>query len=82
MTAWPREEARTQVEETFDVEAVEVAFERALRQADAADHDGGEGAMPAGDAQPAAGAAGAVADDVDVGVDGNGGCRLHVTVAG
>jgi len=57
-------------EEALDVEAVEVTSETTLGQADAANHEGGERAMPAGDAEPAAGAAGAVADDVDVRVDG------------
>jgi len=65
-------------EQALDVKAVEIAFQAVQGQADAANHDGGEWTMPAGDTEPAAGAAGTVADDVHVGVDEARGCRLQV----
>ena len=57
------------LEQTLDVEEVEISFQGAGTQADSAHHESGQRTMPARHAQPAAGATGAIADDVDVGVN-------------
>ncbi len=59
-------------EQTFDVEAVQISFQTVQGQADATNHQSGERAVPAGDAEPATSAACAIADDVDVHVYGRG----------
>ena len=54
----------------MNIKIFQVAFKRSIRQADVAEHQRGHGAMPATNVKPAAAVAGAVADDVDVHVDG------------
>ena len=54
----------------MNIKIFQVAFKRSIRQADVAEHQRGHGAMPATNVKPAATVAGAIADDMDVHVDG------------
>ena len=65
--------AADQREQAVHVDFIEVRLRGVLRQAEVAEHEFREPPMPPAEAQPAAAAACAVADDVDVSVD-----RWHV----
>jgi hypothetical protein len=62
--------ATDQVEQSLDVKIFEIALDGAERQADVPQHHRSHGPMPATNVKPAAAVAGAVADDMDVHVDG------------